>query len=802
MDSISGWRGRHVLPTDVAAVTLLRRKDFSSRVRGERVSAAKACVRLAPCADAKIEYEILEYEIAMKQLALSLAMSRIVRILLVLLRVRSTHAASATVVVLLLLFSQAGQGADPLDSWTWRNPLPTANNLYGIAYGNGLFVAVGASGTIITSNDGLNWTLRHLGPSPVSLSGVAYGNGQFVAVGNSVTDGTGAVLTSTDGINWVQHAQGTNNLALKGIAFGDGQFVAVGYSSLQTSTDGVNWVQHYLDTFGRENGYWLFGVTFGDGQFVAVGEGAGNAGRVVSSPDGVNWTVHGSVLPSASAGSALYGAAYGGGQFVAVGDVDPGISSAAILTSTDAVNWLKRDPGTQVTGYLFGVAYGNGLFAAVGGSTILTSQDGVSWKDSGLLDQGPLFAIAYGDNRFVAVGSGGAILTSTDGLTWVRGQRGTTDRLSAITYGNGQFVAVGSPDGNSTILTSSDGINWAQRPSGISPGTNPLNGVAYGNGQFVAVGDGIVVTSVDGMTWLRQPATNAANEWPAAVTYGNGQFVALGVHGGISTSTNGVNWVRRDSGLSSELQYAFSGATYGGGQFVAVGHVATYTNGYETLTPIILSSTDGLSWGQLDPGISATNAALLGVAYGNGQFVAVAGTYLSYYRDCCYNRGGVIVTSTDGVHWTERFDGDAESNSVGPLVSVAYGSGQFVVLGRPGLILTSRDGVNWVQRQSGAQFGLLNAVAYGNGHFVAAGWQGAILQSGSIITLTVAPKPNSNLLTLSLEGPIGQAYTIQNSTDLVAWRNLTNITTTQPTSVILDALPASSERKFYRAYSQ
>ena len=28
-----------------------------------------------------------------------------------------------------------------LDQWTWRNPLPQANDLLGVTYGNGVFVA-------------------------------------------------------------------------------------------------------------------------------------------------------------------------------------------------------------------------------------------------------------------------------------------------------------------------------------------------------------------------------------------------------------------------------------------------------------------------------------------------------------------------------------------------------------------------------------------------------------------------------------------------------------------------------------
>jgi hypothetical protein len=49
-------------------------------------------------------------------------------------------------VVLTLMISAETGWADGLDTWTWRNPLPTGNGLSAIAYGNGQFVAVGAWG--------------------------------------------------------------------------------------------------------------------------------------------------------------------------------------------------------------------------------------------------------------------------------------------------------------------------------------------------------------------------------------------------------------------------------------------------------------------------------------------------------------------------------------------------------------------------------------------------------------------------------------------------------------------------------
>jgi hypothetical protein len=155
-----------------------------------------------------------------------------------------------------------------------------------------------------------------------------------------------------------------------------------------------------------------------------------------------------------------------------------------------------------------------------------------------------------------------------------------------------------------------------------------------------------------------------------------------------------------------------------------------------------------------------------------------------------------IITSGDGVNWVLRLSGIA-----GGLCRIAYGNGQFVAMGNDGTILTSSDGVNWTQRQSAWNQRYGGALAYGNGHFVAVGANGTIFASGEIITLTIAPNSNSSLLSLSLEGPTGLDYSIQSSTDLVSWHEVTKITN-QSSKVILDGLPVGAGRTFYRAYSQ
>jgi hypothetical protein len=56
---------------------------------------------------------------------------------------------------------------------------------------------------------------------------VAYGNGLFVAVGADSRSSASVILTSPDGVSWNQRTSGTDN-NLHGVAYGNGLFVAVG----------------------------------------------------------------------------------------------------------------------------------------------------------------------------------------------------------------------------------------------------------------------------------------------------------------------------------------------------------------------------------------------------------------------------------------------------------------------------------------------------------------------------------------------------------------------------------------------
>src|SRR4051794_11760574 len=88
---------------------------------------------------------------------------------------------SLLVGILLVFLGRVGLQADPLDSWHLRNPLPGSNCIITVAYVNGTFMAGGEFGTLLLSANGSDWTRTRL-DTVAPIDGIAYGNGVFVAV--------------------------------------------------------------------------------------------------------------------------------------------------------------------------------------------------------------------------------------------------------------------------------------------------------------------------------------------------------------------------------------------------------------------------------------------------------------------------------------------------------------------------------------------------------------------------------------------------------------------------------------------
>jgi len=145
------------------------------------------------------------------------------------------------------------------------------------------FVVVGDSEIIIKFNADGSYLNKYRWAQTGNLHGVAYGNGVYVAVGVTAA-GTALILSSTDGETWTDRSYGLV-CSLKGIAFNGTYFVAIGTNDKWASSpNGVSWI----------DGTTSFGVSWNT---IAYGNGTffigGNAGRKAVSAAGAIWTDYG-----------------------------------------------------------------------------------------------------------------------------------------------------------------------------------------------------------------------------------------------------------------------------------------------------------------------------------------------------------------------------------------------------------------------------------------------------------------------------------------------------------------------------
>ena len=263
-------------------------------------------------------------------------------------------------------------------------------------------VAVGASGTILTSPDGSTWN-RQTSGTTAALRDVVQGV-LLVAVGDS-----GTILTSPDGTAWTARASKTS-ANLTGAANLLPYTVVVGSSgTILTSLDGITWTAAVSPTSKDLNGI-TKGALGSQPLFVAVGK----AGTILTSPDGKAWTASISGTTADLYGVAR-GVASGNPVFAAVG------SSGTILTSPDGTSWTPRASG--VTAALRAVTNSGFIFIAVGdGGTVVTSQDGVGWASQASQTTSDLAGVDVSDvgeigvSQYFAVGKGGTIQSSPEWL--------------------------------------------------------------------------------------------------------------------------------------------------------------------------------------------------------------------------------------------------------------------------------------------------------------------------------------------------------------------------------------------------
>jgi hypothetical protein len=554
-------------------------------------------------------------------------------------------------------------------NWRWANSLPASVGWKDVAFGNGLYVAVGGDATIATSPDGITWTIRRMSTGQAVLNGVEFGNGLFVAVGMGTPTSIGAalILTSPDGINWTPNSTvaTTFNAQLMDVAFGGGTWVATGFGGVRmlSSPDAQTWTSRAttgLATPGR--------IAHGGGRFVA----SGNGGNAFTSTDGIAWTT---VTVTSAANSFLDGVAYGAGKFVLVGR-DSNFN-AAVYTSTDGTTWASANAIAGAGGGVgfTAVAGSASGFVAAGGNFLYSSPDGVAWtaRTSALplaprqLDNNreSVSGASYAGTQFFLVGIYGSITSSSDGVTWTRRSTGPVSDLGDVLHDGTRFVASGS---GGTVLTSADGATWSQLTTGA---TADFNKLAYGNNRYVAVGFNGIHHSANLTTWAAVAGTTF-DRW-TEVGFGGGRFLAANSATtlGVRTSTDGVTW-------SAATTIPGAGGNTNGLIYANNLWVLTMA-GFGSTPSKIYTSADGTGWVQRAADLLPVGTGIFSLAYGAGRFVILTGNQRS-------------LTSTDGITWTSN-----PLPSTPTFTRVRFVGSQFYATastyGAPSY--ASTDGVNW-----------------------------------------------------------------------------------------------------------
>jgi len=308
-----------------------------------------------------------------------------------------------------------------------------------------------------------------------------------------------------------------------------------------------------------------------------------------------------------------------GNHYVIVGTATIALISNANASSYfmfGGFNYAPVNVYTWTSRYLGGiplksVAWSGTNYVAVGGSSAITSTDGVHWTTNSLYTANTLSCVIWDGTQFVAVGdapgSVGAVLTSQNGVAWTPQNVGVIPVLYGIAKSESTLVAVGY--GGTIVTSSNGGQTWTPRTSNTS---NDLDGVTCNGANCVAVGlmGTILASSNNGASWSSIVPGTSGSPSLYSVAYSGNNYTAVGESGIIRTSADGANWTTSSAGTNSLF-----GITWTGTQFVAVGYPAS----------IIYTSPDGVTWtAQTTP----AGGYLYGVTSSSTQIVAVGNSLI------------------------------------------------------------------------------------------------------------------------------------------------------------------------------
>lgn len=328
------------------------------------------------------------------------------------------------------------------------------------------------------------------------------------------------------------------------------------------------------------------------------------------------------------------------------------------------------------------------------GNDILTSTDGVNWtrRENALaFGNTTTIGVVYGNGTWIAYKGGGnsnaVYKISYDAINWIpynfvdeEGQSIPVIDSHSIQFVNGKFCFISRRTTSEppTFYTSIDGKSWTRMGAITGHGANAMpnnNKITYGDGMYWVGSSGSPNTifaykSVDqGMTWESVTLTGFTS-WvtTSGLHYINGLWIVMHGNGSgnstsmtYATSNDGIIWTKRTAPVPSSY-YKASTVLYGNGRIVLpLAPASSYTRVYDR----VLTSEDGIEWTlrTFEPIAQGTSNTYANGLYHNGLFILST-------NSTTFGGGQTkgLRVSSDGINWNSV--STTQVNSVQSMASI------------------------------------------------------------------------------------------------------------------------------------